>query len=1116
MNFRKVNNLTGWVIFLIASAVYVLTMEPTGSLWDCGEFVASAYKLQIPHPPGAPLFVLMGRFFIILFGDNGTRAALAVNFMSAIASGFTILFLFWSITHFARKIVAPNGAAPDRQQMFSIMAAGAVGALAYTFTDSFWFSAVEGEVYACSSFFTAIAFWAILKWEHEVDYDAKHGIALSQADRWVVFIFFIMGLSVGVHLLNLLTIPAIVMLYYFKRYKVTKWGTVLAFIIGCIVTGVVQVAIIQWSIKGAGAFDRFFVNQVNLPFFSGFAIYFILIAVLLIIGLRFKEAAIKKFSSFAVWLVALLLIFSFPILDSGSGVFLFLLGLGTIMALCYVNRDRIINFLRVAVWSILFLILGYSSYFTTLIRSTANPGVDMYNVDNPVSLVGYLSREQYGDWPIVYGPDYIYRPQYKTTGDLYVKGDKKYIMAGKIKQLDFSAKPDQGQLEEIMKQHPDWDESKIGPHLFPRMWDNGNDRGQEDAYKAFGNVGDDQPTLANNIAYFVSYQFRVMYFRYFMWNFSGKQNDLQGFGNIRDGNWITGIGFIDKMKDNATTQELPATAGRQNKANNKMYMLPFILGVLGFIYQLTVNRRDWLINSLLFFFTGFAIVIYLNQAGYQPRERDYAYVGSFYAFAIWIGLGVLQVRDWIRQKSALSTANYISFAVCMLAVPVLMASQEWDDHDRHHKTLARDLGRDYLESCAKDAILISFGDNDTYPVWYAQEVENSRPDIRVMNYSLLGTDWYINQLRYKVNQSAPADVIFSADQIEGSKRDVIPVYPIPGFDQNRYYDLYSLLKDVVGSDDNRYQVPSNDGDMMNVLPVKKVSVPVDVNYVKSHGIVNPGDSVVSNLQLDIKKSYLLKNDLAVLALIAANKWQRPIYFTSLQDIDDLGLAPYIRMEGMSYRLVPVKNSDVNTLRSYDVMTSDKFQYGSANKPGVYFDEENRRHINSIRSSTSILAMALCDQNQKDSARKVLHRYDDNVSLENCPYGFTSNRGNMHDRISMSFLLASYRAGDLPLAKKVSASIKSDLNEQLRYYRMLGDQQSNDQIAQDAMSYMQNKPNGISDKQVPFVQDIYSSFQMLVNMDDWEKQYAPAPAKGLETNPVMKNDSAPPTRKDTPK
>jgi len=1114
MNFRKVNNLSGWVICLIACAVYLLTMERTGSLWDCGEFVASAYKLQIPHPPGAPLFVLLGRFFIILFGDNGATAAVAVNTMSALASGFTILFLFWTITHFARKIVTPNGGEPDKQQMFSIMAAGTVGALAYTFSDSFWFSAVEGEVYALSSFFTAIAFWAILKWEHEVDYDSKHGIALSQADRWVVLIFFLMGLSVGVHLLNLLTIPAIVMLYYFKRYKVTRWGTVLAFFVGCIVTGIVQLVIIQWSIKGAGAFDRFFVNNMSMPFFSGFAIYFILIAALLIVGLRFKEASIKKFGGFALWLLAILLLFCFPFFDSGGKVFIFLLGLGGLMTLCYVYRDRILTFLRLAIWSIVFLILGYSTYFTTLIRSTANPGVDMYNVDNPVSLVGYLSREQYGDWPILYGPDFVYRSPYITTGDLYVKGKTKYEIAGKVRQSDFSARPDEEQLRNLMSQHPDWDESKIGPHLFPRMWDNGNDRGQEQAYQQFGNLSEgEQPSLASNIAYFASYQFRVMYFRYFMWNFSGKQNDLQGFGNIRDGNWITGFGFIDKMFHGATSEELPATAGKDNKANNKLFLLPFILGTLGFIYHLMVHRRDWLISSLLFFFTGFAIVIYLNQAGYQPRERDYAYVGSFYAFAIWIGIGVLQIRDWLRMKTPLAVANYVSFAVCLLAVPVLMASQEWDDHDRHKKTLARDLGQDYLESCAKDAILISFGDNDTYPVWYSQEVEHKRPDIRVMNYSLLGTDWYVNQFRYKVNESAPADVIFTAEQIQGSKRDVIPVYPLPGFDQNRYYDLYTLLKDVVGSDDARYSVQSQDGEPMNVLPVKKVSIPVDANYVRQHGVVKPGDSVVSSLLLDIKKNYLLKNDLAILALLAANKWQRPIYFTSLQDIDDLGLSPYIRMEGLSYRLVPVKNNDVNPEASYKVMM-DKFLYGNAKEHGVYYDEENRRHINSIRSSTAILAMALVDEMRKDSAKQILHRYDSNVLEENVPYGFTSNRGNMHNRISMSFLYASYRAGDSMLAKRVSASVRKDLNEQMRYYRLLGDQLTNEQLAGDAMNYLQQKPNNISNKQVPFAQDIYSSYQMLLNMDQWAKEYGPPQPKSLESNAPMINDSAP--KKDTNK
>lgn len=1036
MSFRKANNITGWIVFLIASTVYILTMEPTGSFWDCGEFVSSCYKLQIPHPPGAPLFVLMGRVFIVLFGDNPLSAARGVNFMSAIASGFTILFLFWTITHFARKIVHPNPDTPiTSNQVLTILSAGIVGALAYTFSDSFWYSAVEGEVYALSSFFTAIVFWAILKWEQEVDYDRKNGIAVSRADRWVILIFYMMGLSVGVHLLNLLTIPAIVMIYYFKRSeKVTTTGVIVAFLIGCAITGFVQTVLIQWSIKAAGAFDRAFVNGIGLPFFSGFVFFFVLIAALIVIGLRY---ALKK------------------------GYY----------------------FLKLGLWCMAFTILGYSTYFTTLIRSNADPGVDMFNVDNPVSLVGYLGREQYGDWPIVFGPDFTERPPYEESGDLYVKGKDKYEVVGKMQKQQWSKAP--------------------GAHLFPRMYDANNDRGQAQCYRSFAGMEEgDEPTMADNIKYFANYQFRFMYWRYFMWNFAGKQNDLQGFGNIRDGNWISGIGFLDKMMRSVTTEQMPTTAGVDNKANNKLYLLPFILGVLGFVYQFMVNRRDWLVTALLFFFTGFAIVIYLNQSGYQPRERDYAYVGSFYVFALWIGIGVLQIRAWLAKKLSAALSTYIAFGLCLVAVPLLMASQEWDDHDRSKKVLARDLGKDYLESCEKNAIVISFGDNDTYPLWYALETEGIRPDLRVMNYSLLGTDWYINQLRYKVNESAPADVIFTPEQIQGNKRDAVPVYPVPGFDQNRYYDLYEVLKNVVGSDDPRFLVPTEGGTMLNVMPVKKVSIPVDVNKVRQNGTVEPGDSVVNTLLLDIKKTYLFKNDLAVLALIAANKWDRPIYFTSLQEVDELGLAPYIRMEGLSYRLVPVANSEVNDDKSYrNIM--DKFGYGNAALKGVYFDEENRRHLNSIRASHAILALNLAEKGKQDSARKILNRYDKEVSSGNIPYGMTSNRQNQHNRVSMSFLYACYRADDKALAQKVSASLKKDLQEQMRYYRLLGDQLTDEQLAQDAMGAMQGRPGTISDKQMVFVQDIYSTYQMLQNLAEWDKQFGQAkPAGGERDTPII--------------
>jgi hypothetical protein len=1087
-------------------------MEPTGSFWDCGEFVASADKVQIPHPPGAPLFVLLGRFFIILFGDDPLNAARGVNFMNAIASGFTILFLFWSITHFARKIVQTGHEVLSNRQVITIMSAGVVGALAYTFSDSFWYSAVEGEVYALSSLFTAIVFWAILKWEHEVDFEnMSDGHKFSRADRWLIFIFYMMGLSIGVHLLNLLTIPAIVMVIYFKRYKVSRRGIFFAFLLGCIITGLVQVAIIQWSIRGAGSVDIFFVNEIGLPFFSGFIFYFLLLGALLVIGLRFNDKQIRRFTGFPVWLSAILLLFCFPFIKSGSTFLLFLLALGIVIAICYYNKQNISSFLRISLWSAIFLILGYTTYFTTLVRSTANPSVDMYNVDNPVSLTGYLSRDQYGDWPIVYGPDFIYRPPFKDAGDLYAKGDNKYEVVGKIRKQDFGAKPDANEIDALLRQHPDWDGDKIGPHLFPRMWDNSNERNQEYVYRNFGKMdAGEQPTFASNIRYFINYQFNWMYWRYFMWNFAGKQNDLQGFGNRRDGNWNSGINFIDKIFGHSTPDVLPATAGKNNKANNKLYFLPFILGVLGFICQLKRTRRVWLVTFLLFFFTGFAIVIYLNQSGYQPRERDYAYVGSFYAFAIWIGLGVIFVGDQLAKFIKGSASNYAAFGICLLAVPILMASQEWDDHDRGKKVLARDLGKDYLESCEKNAILITFGDNDTYPLWYAQEVENVRPDLRVMNYSLLGTDWYINQLRYKVNESTPADVIFTPEQIQGNKRDFVftasylqrynVTGPLQGFDQTKYYPLYDMLKNVTGSEDQKYKVQLSEEDWVNVLPTNKVSIPVNVEEVKKKMKFNPGDSIVSEMKIDIKKGILQKNDLAVLALIAANLWDRPIYFTSTQELEELGLEKYVRLEGLSYRLVPVMNTNVELEVAFKNIM-DKFGYGNANKHGVYYDEENRRHINTIRQSHAFLAMGLIDAGKKDSAKKVLQRYDNMVLEENVPYGMTSNRGNLHNRVSATFLYASYRSGDLALAKKVSESLKSDLSQQMSYYQSLGEgAMTNEQLYMAAANYLNNRPTTLSEKQQTFANDILSAFQMLQQLTDWEKEFGPSTANPVETAP----------------
>jgi hypothetical protein len=1011
MSFNKVNNLTGWVTCLTACTVYLLTMEPTASLWDCGEFISSAYKLQVPHPPGAPLFLLMGRFFVILFGDDPQSAARAVNSMSAIASGFTILFLFWSITHFARKLTQNNGTL-NKSQVFTIMSAGVIGALAYTFSDSFWYSAVEGEVYALSSFFTALVFWSILKWEQQAD---RPG-----ADRWLIFIFFIMGLSIGVHLLNLLTIPALVMVYYFKRFKVTLKGTILAFVIGCAIFGFVQKFIVAFTINGAGWFDIQFVNNLGLPFFTGFTVFFLLVALLLIIGIR------------------------------------------------YANKRKL-YYLRIGLWGTVFMLLGYSTYLTTIIRSNANPGVDMFNVDNPISLSGYLGREQYGDWPILYGPDFTDPAPFKADGDLLVKGKHRYEVAGKNYKQDWVSAP--------------------SSHFFPRMWNSNNDRQALDCYRRYTGLEEgESPSLGDNIKYFAKYQAGWMYMRYFLWNFAGRQNDLQGYGNPRDSNFISGISFVDNALY-GDQSKMPDSIRTGNKAYNKLYMLPLALGLAGLFFHLKRNRKDFIVNGLLFLCTGMGIVFYLNQSGYEPRERDYIFVGSFYAFAVWIGLGVIWVKELLEKWIKSPVAMYAASGLCLLAVPVLMAQQEWDDHDRSHKTLARDLAKDFLESCPPNAILFSFEDNDTYPLWYAQEVEGIRPDVRVVVNTLLGSDWFMNQLRYKINESAPFDIIFTPEQVQGNKLNVAYYSNVPGFDQNKYYDLHHVLKNMVGSNDPKYTSQGEDGEAYNLLPVRKFSVPVNMNTVKRNGAVLPGDSVVNELRLDLThKNFIFKNDLAILAVIAANEWKRPICFTSPRSLRDLDLEKYTRMEGLAYRLVPVENGGVNNAMAYKNIM-EKFEYGNAAGKDVYFDQDNRRYLNAIQSAHLELAMSLIKAGDKEAARKVLTRFDEKVNASNFPYGATTNRGNDHNYTSVQFLQACYLSDHFTLAKKVAASLKKDLKQQLAYYNALGDEPANDEtLATHAYLLLQGKGSNLADRQMTFAQDILSSFQLLQQMQEWEKQF----------------------------
>lgn len=970
MNFNRINNIVGWIVGIVASTVYILTMEATGSLWDCGEFLSCGYKLQIPHPPGAPLQILLQRLFMMWFPKN---PAIGGNLLSALASGLTILFLFWTITHFGKKLVQKNGEALNGKQLFSVMAAGVVGAFAYTFSDSFWFSAVEGEVYAMSSFFTAIVFWAALKWEEQADSPG--------ADRWLVLIFYLIGLSIGVHLLSLLCIPAIVMLYYFKRYKTTAWGTFAAFITGCIVLGVTQVAVVQWTIKAAGKIDVPFVNNLGLPFFSGFIFLFLLIAVLIFIGLR-------------------------------------------------IAKNKGWKFLRLGLWCFAFVLIGYSTYLTTLVRSNADPAIDMYNVDNPFSLQGYLGREQYGDFPIMYGQYFTDEYDADENGYIYEDGSMKYAK-GKDKYLPLG-----------IDKKPTFPAS--AKHFFPRIWDSNDSPPTNHAsfyadwvgiqkYKdqKTGQVSwDREPNFGDNIKFFVGYQFNAMYLRYFLWNFMGRQNDIQGQGGIREGGAISGISFIDNIFYPGDS-DLPDSI-KNSKGRNKLYALPLILGIIGIIYHYKKNKSDFLVNFLLFFFTGFAIIIYLNQAGNQPRERDYAYVGSFYAFAVWVGLGVLMVKEWF-DKLLKGSSHIAAATLCTLAVPVLMAQQEWDDHDRSQKTIALDLATDYLESCDKNAILFTFGDNDTYPLWFAQEVMSVRTDVRVINTSLLGIDWYINQLRYKINDSDPIDVIWSEEKIAGEKRNYVYHVPQKGVPEDVAVDLYTMMDKIAGSDDHKDMFQYRE-EWLNIYPTLKVKVPVDVDLVKKNGTVNANDSVIPEMQFDLPgKSGLDKSETAILNVIAANKWKRPIYFTSYYN--SLGFGQYLRNDGMCWRMVPFKvTNPFNTEWMLDKLMN-KFKSGGAAKKGTYFDEVNRGYILNLRSTYAQLAQVLNTQDRHEEAKKLLRHADSLLTPESLPYAMGS-KGNNHNEYTFYMAMEAYKAGDKELADKICNAILKDSRQEMHYYEVL--------------------------------------------------------------------------------
>ncbi len=916
MNYQRINNLIGWLVFLVASFTYISTIEPTGSFWDCGEFIATAHKLEVGHPPGAPFFLMLARVFILFAGDNVKMIPIMVNTLSALMAAFTILFLFWTITALAKKLVTKSGELTT-EKIIAIMGAGAVGALAYAFSDSFWFSAVEGEVYASSSFFTAIVVWAMFKWDNASE--EKHNL------RWLILIAYLMGLSIGVHLLNLLTIPALAFVYYFKRYTVTKKGIIYTGILGTAILGFVQYGIIQEMITLAGSIDLFFVNTLGMPFGSGIILYGIIIIGFLIWAFRYTK---KK--DMPLW--------------------------------------------NTAVLCVSFILIGYSTFAQIVIRSNANPPLDENNPENVFNFISYLKREQYGERPLVIGQNYNAKVIDQKEGDMnYAKidGVNKYVEAGR-------------------KIEPVYEADKTT--VFPRMWSNQANHITE--YKKWADIkGDRNPTFGDNLKFFFVYQLGEMYWRYFMWNFAGRQNDLQGPGGITKGNWISGIKFVDEAR--LGPQDKLPEGMKNNRARNTMFFLPLILGIIGMIYHYSRDNKDAWVVMLLFFFTGIAIVIYLNGTPQQPRERDYAYAGSFYAFAMWIGIGVLSIYELLRKKINGTTAASIASVLCLVAVPFVMAKAEWNDHDRSNRYTSRDFASDYLNSCEKNAIIFTNGDNDTFPLWYAQEVENIRTDVRVINLSLLNTDWYIDQLKRQYYNSDPINISWASDKYNLGKRDYIPYYDrgLKGA-----VELKELV-DFMGSDSPDAKARTNSGEQINYFPTKNIKFTIDSAEVIANGVVSPENAskIVKTMEWSINGGYLMKNDLIILNIIANNQWKRPIYFATTVGADNyLNLESYFQLEGLAYRLVPIKTATQNEIVPGSVETTkmynnvmNKFVYGNMNMEKVYLDENNLRMTTNFRINFSRLAEELMNEGKMDSAVKVLDKCMQELPDKTIPLNYFS-------------------------------------------------------------------------------------------------------------------------------
>ncbi|MCK9399504.1 MAG: DUF2723 domain-containing protein [Bacteroidales bacterium] len=970
-DFKRWNTILGWASFLIAFIVYLLTLEPTASWWDCGEYIATAYKLQVGHPPGAPTFQIFGKFFSLFAFGNTSNVAMMINSMSAFSSALTILFLFWTITLLGRKLIkAEEGFSLN--QVITLFGSAFVGAMAFTFSDSFWFSASEGEVYAMSSAFTAITFWAILKWE--VVADDKHSL------RWLILIAFLIGLTIGIHLLNLLAIPAITFVYYFRKYKPTNKGMMMAGLVSIVILAVMMYFFIPGIVKLAGSFELFFVNSIGMPFNSGTIIYFALLIGIIVWGHLYS-----------------------------------------------VRKNK--SILNTIILAFVFLLIGYSSFFILIIRSNAGTPINENNPQDAIGLLSYLNREQYGTYPLYYGP-YYNAPvvDYQDGTPVYVK-DKakgKYVITDDRKE---SLPVYDTRFETI----------------FPRMWSN-QKSGHIKYYKEYGKVKGTpvtvkksdgstetlyKPTFIENMWFFFSYQVGHMYFRYFMWNFSGRQNDIESQGEPEDGNWITGFNFLDNARL-GNQSDLPIS--RENTSHNKFYMLPLILGLGGLFYHLRKNRNDTWVIFLLFLMTGIAIVIFLNQYPLQPRERDYAYSGSFYAFAIWIGLGVMGLIELLQKKlkkQELVIAGSV-VAATLILVPGIMAQQGWEDHDRSGKYAAHDFAVNYLKGCDRNSVLITFGDNDTFPLWYVQEVEGYRTDVRVVNHMLASGHWYVQQMFSKLYDSDPLPFMLKKEQYDNGINNYIPIYEHPSL-EDKYTELSELIG-FVALDDDRSKISVSGGKKINYFPSRKVRLTVDARKCIENGIVprEMADKIVPYIEWEIKQNALFKNDLAVLDFIASINWERSIYTANPSSLTNiLGIDQYMHQEGMVYKFMPVKADNyyqgiggVNPDKTYEIFTNCR--WGNLNDPNVTVDRESSRNSRLPRQNYLRAAETFVMRGEKEKAVKL---------LDTCQYFFPDSK-IPYDLMMIPFADVYYNAGEIEKGNAIVSRLIEIFSDDLRYYKTL--------------------------------------------------------------------------------